>query len=74
MRSIDNAALINRLQLNGNQTAELLVSSNQGVRETGEKHPHSWSILDQKELLSWCVHLFTNKTRAKVVGSSTSKN
>lgn len=64
LNAVDNAALINRLQLNGNQAAELMVSVNQGVRETGEKHPHSWSIVDQKALLDWCLQLFNNKIRA----------
>lgn len=61
LNAIDNAALVNWLQLNGNLRAELVVTANQGVRETGEKHPHSWSIVDQKKLLSWCTQLFKNQ-------------
>ncbi|MBC3788664.1 hypothetical protein FHK02_5224 [Spirosoma sp. LMG 31448] len=64
LNAVDNAALINQLQLNGNRAAELVVTANQGVRETGEKHPHSWSIVDQKALLSWCMQLFNNKIKA----------
>ncbi|SFF12981.1 hypothetical protein [Spirosoma endophyticum] len=66
---VDNAALINQLQLNGNQAAELIVTANQGVHENGEKHPHAWSIMDQQALLGWCVQLFTKKTSANWVGS-----
>ncbi|AUD04106.1 hypothetical protein [Spirosoma pollinicola] len=61
LNAIDNAALANWLQINGNSRAELVVTANQGVRETGEKHPHSWSIVDQKKLLSWCTQLFKNQ-------------
>ncbi len=65
LNAIDNAALINRLQLNGNLMAELIVTANQGVRETGQKHPHSWSIVDQTELLSWCAQLFKKQNYPK---------
>ena len=61
LNALDNAALINRLRINGNQLAELIVTANQGVRETGQKHPHSWSIVDQTELLRWCTQLFKNQ-------------
>ncbi|KAA2241715.1 hypothetical protein F0L74_17730 [Chitinophaga agrisoli] len=57
LNAIDNAALINQLQLNGNTKAELIITSNKGIQAEG--HPHSWSILDQKELLIWCNKLFT---------------
>lgn len=58
LNAIDNAALVNRLQLNGNHAAELMVTANRGVLSSGQKHPHSWSIVDQRELLDWCTKLF----------------
>jgi hypothetical protein len=50
---IDAAAMINQLSLRGNTHAELIITAH---RE-GE-HPHSWKIVDQKELLEWCIRLF----------------
>lgn len=61
LNALDNAALINQLRLNGNPAAELIVTANQGVGEGGQKHPHSWSIVDQTDLLSWCAQLFKNQ-------------
>jgi hypothetical protein len=58
INSIDNAGLINQLKLNGNAHAELFTTYNKGYQDNGDRHPHSWSILDQSELLDWCVKLF----------------
>lgn len=57
INAIDNAALINQLKLNGNIKAELIVTSYKGVNIDG--HPHSWSIVDEQELLLWCNKLFS---------------
>lgn len=56
LNSIDNAALINQLKINGNNKAELITTYNKGVKI--DNHPHSWSILDQQELLVWCSKIF----------------
>jgi len=56
--SIDCAALVNQLKLNSNSKAELIVTSNKGYQEDGTKHPHSWSIVNEKDLLNWCIELF----------------
>jgi len=56
--AIDNAALINQLKLNGNSHAELIVTSDKGYQDDGTRHPHSWSILDEKNLIDWCFTLF----------------
>jgi hypothetical protein len=61
INAVDNAGLINQLKLNGNKQADLIVSSNKGYREDGNKHPHSWSILNEIELLTWCEKLFSDK-------------
>jgi hypothetical protein len=57
LNSIDNAALVNQLKLNGNSDAELIVTHNKGV--SIDQHPHSWSIVDQEELLNWCNKIFS---------------
>lgn len=45
--------LINRLLLMGNQRAEFMQSLDTGYRSDGTKHPHSWSIVDEKECIDW---------------------
>ncbi|MES2425751.1 MAG: hypothetical protein V4560_02220 [Bacteroidota bacterium] len=56
--SIDEAALINQLKLDGNTRAELITTINKGYQEDGSRHPHSWSIIDEKDMLDWCLLLF----------------
>jgi hypothetical protein len=58
MNSIDCAALINQLMIDGNKEAVLISTQNKGSREDGSRHPHSWSIVDEAELVRWCVRLF----------------
>ncbi len=58
MNSIDAAALINQLLINGNAAAELISTHNRGFREDGTRHPHSWSIVDEPGLIVWCLSLF----------------
>ena len=45
--------LINRLLLMGNQGAEFMQSLDTGYRSDGTKHPHSWSIVDEKDCIDW---------------------
>jgi len=37
----------------GNNQSELILSKNKGYRKDGTRHPHSWSIVDEHELLGW---------------------
>ena len=56
LNSIDNAALINQLKINGNSNAELIVTDKKSLKIDG--HPHSWSMVDEKDLLLWCNEIF----------------
>ncbi len=47
------AELINRLLLMGNDKAEFIQSESEGYRSNGMRHPHSWSIVDEVECISW---------------------
>ncbi|HYD20598.1 MAG TPA: hypothetical protein VEB40_03910 [Flavipsychrobacter sp.] len=47
------AELINRLLLMGNDKAEFMQSERKGYRSNGMRHPHSWSIVDEAECISW---------------------
>lgn len=34
---------------------EFIATENKGYRSNGERHPHSWSIVDKKELIKWIL-------------------
>jgi hypothetical protein len=57
MNSIDLAALINELKIAGNENAELLITNNKGYLPDGTRHPHSWSIVNEKEMIDWFLKL-----------------
>jgi hypothetical protein len=48
----DQAAMVNWLRAMGNKKAELIVSLGKGYKH-GMRAPHSWSIIDGKELVQW---------------------
>jgi pimeloyl-ACP methyl ester carboxylesterase len=47
------AELINRLLLMGNNKAEFIQATGKGYRSNGQRHPHSWSIVDEPACISW---------------------
>jgi pimeloyl-ACP methyl ester carboxylesterase len=47
------AELINRLVLMGNDKAEFMQSYQTGYRSNGQRHPHSWSIVNEVECMQW---------------------
>ncbi|MBK9109675.1 MAG: hypothetical protein IPM92_15200 [Saprospiraceae bacterium] len=51
------AELINRLNLMGNQKAEFMQSFQTGYRSNGQRHPHSWSIVNEVECIQWMKEL-----------------
>ena len=51
------AELINRLVLMGNDKAEFMQSFQTGYRANGFRHPHSWSIVNEVELIQWMKNL-----------------
>ncbi len=54
---IATSELINRLQLLGNKKAEFVQTFQTGYRRNGERHPHSWSIIDETECIEWLMSL-----------------
>jgi pimeloyl-ACP methyl ester carboxylesterase len=50
--------LINRLLLMGNERAEFMQSYQTGYRSDGQRHPHSWSIVDAAECVAWARGLW----------------
>ena len=57
MNALDLAAFINELHISGNEYAELILTDNKGFRTNGDRHPHSWSIVDENELVQWFLGL-----------------
>jgi hypothetical protein len=54
MNAFDLAAMANELKGMGNAKVELITTYNKGYRKPGNKrHPHSWSIVDPKDLIKW---------------------
>lgn len=53
-----SAELINRLLLMGNKKAEFIQTFKTGYRNNGQRHPHSWSIVDEVECISWIKGLW----------------
>jgi len=53
MNATDLSSMINKLNLLGNEKAELITTTDKGYRMEGIRHPHSWSILDSKECIAW---------------------
>lgn len=51
------AELINRLVLMGNNKAEFMQTFQTGYRANGLRHPHSWSIVNEVELIQWMKEL-----------------
>jgi len=41
------------LKNSGFNQVEYIPTENKGYRENGDRHPHSWSIIDKKELIKW---------------------
>lgn len=54
MNVTECSAMINELNRLGNQNAELITTLKRGYRKPNNKrHPHSWSIVDNEELIKW---------------------
>ena len=49
--------LINRLLILGNEKAEFIQTLGTGYRSNGERHPHSWSIVDEAECIGWVKNI-----------------
>ena len=50
------SAMINELNRIGNQKAALITTQNKGFRKPrNNRHPHSWSIVNNDELIAWLL-------------------
>lgn len=56
MNITDCSAMINELNRLGNNNAVLMITQNKGYRKpNNQRHPHSWSIVDNNELIKWLL-------------------
>ena len=56
MNVLDASAMINELNILGNNKATLILTENEGFRQPGNRrHPHSWSIANPTELVDWLL-------------------
>lgn len=53
LNALDQTAMILFLNENGNKDAEFINSFGKGYRIEGNRHPHSWSIIDPVEFMTW---------------------
>ncbi|WP_333600887.1 hypothetical protein [Flavobacterium sp.] len=52
--SLDKA--IQALKTLGSKKAEFITTKERGFRANGERHPHSWNIVERDGLLKWMLH------------------
>lgn len=56
MNSTFLSAMVNELNQLGNENATLITTQNKGYRKPdNSRHPHSWSIVDNEELIKWLL-------------------
>ena len=57
MNASECSAMINELNRLGNEKAKLITTQNKGFRKPdNNRHPHSWSIVDNDELIVWLLN------------------
>lgn len=54
------SALINELLFLGNDRAEFVQTGEPGVRSNGQRHPHSWSIVNSEDCVKWIMSAISN--------------
>ena len=53
--ALEASELISRLLLAGNNHAEFMTAKRPGFRSNGMRHTHSWSIVDEVEMIQWVL-------------------
>lgn len=57
MNALDQSAMIQWLNDNGNEKAEFINAFQKGKRIEGNRHPHSWSLIDPNECMEWIIKI-----------------
>lgn len=53
MNGLDQTAMVQLLNEKGNKKAEFINAYQKGIRLEGNRHPHSWSIVDAQDCIQW---------------------
>ena len=59
LNALDQTAMIQFLNDSGNTKAEFINAFGKGYRIEGNRHPHSWSIIDSHDCIDW-INLYLN--------------
>ncbi len=57
MNAVEDAGMINQLNIMGNDKAEFINALGKGYRLEGNRHPHSWSIVEPHDCINWIMKL-----------------
>lgn len=57
LNALDQTAMIQKLRDLGNQQAEFINAYQKGVRLEGNRHPHSWSIIEPNAAIAWILNV-----------------
>lgn len=52
------SALVNALRMAGNEQAELVLAEGRGYRANGERHPHTWALVEPGGAVDWLLAAF----------------
>jgi len=55
MNAYSIAKLSEEMKKQGFSNVELIQTKNKGYRANGDRHPHSWSIIDKENLIKWML-------------------
>lgn len=47
--------LVNTLRMGGNARAELILPEGRGYRANGQRHPHTWALVEPGDLTTWIL-------------------
>ncbi len=57
MNGLDQTAMVQRLNEKGNKQAEFINAYKKGYRIEGNRHPHSWSIVEPVDCINWILSI-----------------
>ncbi len=55
INAIDIVAFVNELKILGHRDLNLINTTGKGFDRQGQRKPHSWTIVDEEELMQWIV-------------------
>lgn len=62
MNGLDQTAMIQKLNDMGNEKAEFINAYQKGYRIEGNRHPHSWSIVEPNDCIQWIVRIIQEQS------------